>query len=135
MALRLASSSKGSLTLGSRRWSLALDRMKPHNENTLQFGRLRLVPAERYRVVQEFQDYDRHVHRPGEEWYFLGYDFLAYDSGYTLYIAFFSDQTGVIRMQDHPEAQERILRNLEQYVVNAQQGAQADSPASGGPAA
>ena len=106
--------------------------MKPQNKKPLEFGRLTLNPDGRYRVVREFQDYDCKLHSPGEEWAFVGYDLLPYDAGYTLHVSFEKDHEGVIRMQDHPEAQERILTSFEQYVTQAQQVLQADAAAQRG---
>ena len=91
--------------------------MKPQYEKALEFGEITLRPGARYRVILEFRDVDGKPHCLGEEWIFLGYDFFPYDAGYTLFVLSTVGAESVIRMQDHPQEQEHILKSFHQYVA------------------
>ncbi len=41
----------------------------------------------RYRVVEQFADYDSHVHPVGEQFTYLGYHVVAYHEGLTIYVS------------------------------------------------
>lgn len=79
------------------------------NHNFLRAG-------ERYEVIQEFTDYDQHLHAVGESWVFLGYSFLPYDDGMSFFVSFDGEQEWHIRLQWRPEEQGQLLDNLEQYI-------------------
>jgi hypothetical protein len=76
-----------------------------------------LVIGQRYRVVQRFVDYDKAVHEVGEEWTFLGSNFVPYEDG----MSFFVSPDGIreihIRLQWRPEEQAEILSNTASYLA------------------
>ena len=100
--------------------------MNPQQKRKVEFGRLTLNPGARYRVTREFQDYDSKFHNVGEEWDFIGYDFFPYDAGYTFYVALKRGSESAFRMQEHPDAQERLLADLHSYIEQVQLGAPGD---------
>jgi hypothetical protein len=73
--------------------------------------------GQRYRVIKEFVDYDKTVHPIGEEWIFLGSNFVPYEDG----MSFFVTPDGVreiqIRLQWRPEEQAEILGNTATYLA------------------
>ena len=76
-----------------------------------------LVAGKRYRVVREFQDYDRDTHPIGESWTFMGFSFLPYDDGLSLFVSKDGRGEWHIRMQWRPEEQGAVLDNLVEYVA------------------
>lgn len=74
-----------------------------------------LVAGRRYRVTAEFRDYDGDIHRIGEEWEFLGYSFLPYEDGVSLFVGTDGDLEWLVRMQRRPDQQEQVLDHLEEY--------------------
>jgi len=78
-----------------------------------------LEAGKRYKVVAEFTDFDGAVHRPGEEWTFLGSSFLPYDDGLSLFVSPDDSQELQIRMQWRPESQGGIIDHLGKYVAPA----------------
>jgi hypothetical protein len=76
-----------------------------------------LVAGRRYRVVREFRDHDSDIHSVGEGWIFMGYSFLPYDDGLSLFVSLDGKQEWHIRMQWRPEEQGMVLDNLAEYVV------------------
>ncbi len=76
-----------------------------------------LVPGHTYRVVKPFQDFDRHSHLPDETWIFLGYSFLPYDDGLSLFVSSLDgEQEWSIRMQLRAEEQQDIMQCFDKYV-------------------
>ena len=75
-----------------------------------------LHAGEWYRVVKSFMDFDEDEHSPGEHWEFLGYSFLPYDDGLSLFVSLDGTREWHIRMQDGPEEQGSILENLGDYL-------------------
>ena len=75
-----------------------------------------LAAGRRYRVVQAFRDYDRGLHIGGETWIFLGYSFLPYDDGLSLFVSLDGDREWAIRMQWRPEEQEEIINSLADFI-------------------
>jgi hypothetical protein len=78
-----------------------------------------LLAGRKYIVVSEFQDFDRDVHPVGEAWTFLGYSFLPYDDGLSLFVSLDGEHEWQIRMQWRPEGQGAIIDTLESYVKEA----------------
>ena len=78
-----------------------------------------LEAGKRYKVVAEFTDFDGDVHRPGEEWTFLGSSFLPYDDGLSLFVSPDGSRERQIRMQWRPESQGGIIDALRKYVAPA----------------
>lgn len=76
-----------------------------------------LEPGGRYRVVRDFHDYDDDLHPAGEEWIFLGANFLPYDDGRSLFVSLDGEHEWHIRMQDRPGAQAHILQDLRSYIL------------------
>jgi hypothetical protein len=81
------------------------------------YGHLKV--GRRYVVVRLFADFDHDDHHPGETWTFLGYSFLPYDDGLSLFVSLDGDREWQIRMQLSDAAQETITRNLPDYVALA----------------
>lgn len=75
-----------------------------------------LMAGKRYRVIKEFEDYDRHVHPQGEEWLFLGYSFLPYDDGLSWFVSFDGVREWHIPMQWRDEEQGRTIDALESHL-------------------
>jgi hypothetical protein len=71
----------------------------------------------RYRVIREFKDDDTHVHPVGEEWTFLGSNYIPYHSGAGFVVSFDDMQEWLITFLDMPEGQGEVLANLEQYLA------------------
>lgn len=80
------------------------------NHQSLQVG-------QRYRVIHEFEDYDRHVHPVGDTWTFLGHSFLPYEDGMSFFVSVDNQQEWLIRLQWRREAQAHILDNLPKYLA------------------
>jgi len=76
-----------------------------------------LHPGHSYRVTQAFRDYDGTIHPLGEQWTYLGYNFLPYDDGLSLFVSLDGEQEWHIRMQLRPEEQGPIVHDLSLYVV------------------
>ncbi|WP_161966130.1 DUF3601 domain-containing protein [Steroidobacter cummioxidans] len=76
-----------------------------------------LMAGKRYRVAREFRDYDRDTHPIGESWVFMGYSFLPYDDGLSLFVSLDGKQEWHIPMQWRPEEQGPVLGNLAEYVA------------------
>ncbi len=75
-----------------------------------------LRPGVQYRVVRSFTDYDRDEHAPGEIWIYLGYNFLPYDDGLSLFVSVNGEQEWHIRMQLRDDEQDGIVRELSRYL-------------------
>ena len=77
---------------------------------------LRLKQGQRYVVTKAFVDYDKIVHPIGEEWIYLGTNFLPYEDGLTLHVV----EGGVsrdYRLQWRSEQQAKIIENFNTYVA------------------
>jgi hypothetical protein len=80
-----------------------------------KFTAVDLIPGKEYRVVAEFADYDGLPHSSGEQWHFVGKNFLPYDDGLTLYIE--RDGREVpFRLQWRREAQADVIDNFSDFV-------------------
>ncbi len=86
-----------------------MSRLAPNKFGPLEVGR-------RYEVVRPFDDYDKVRHEVGEAWTFLGYNFLPYDDGLSLFVSLDGQQEWHIRMQWRPEEQGEIIGNFGDYV-------------------
>ncbi|AMR26008.1 hypothetical protein A0257_02090 [Hymenobacter psoromatis] len=75
-----------------------------------------LTPGQRYRVVQEFVDYDGQAHPVGETWVFEGTNFVPYEDGLTLHVSA-SGWPVVYRLQWRPEEQAALIENFTNFVV------------------
>lgn len=75
----------------------------------------KLKKGETYRVVKEFADYDKIIHRVGKTWIFEGTNFVPYHSGLSLFIIE-NGQNMMYRFQAEPEQQQEILSNFMDYV-------------------
>ena len=78
--------------------------------------------GKRYRVSREFVDFDRVPHTVGEEWTFLGHNYLPYDAGLSLFVSLDDAQEWHIRMQDYPEEQQAIIDNFSTYLCEVEPG-------------
>jgi hypothetical protein len=70
----------------------------------------------RYIVVREFVDYDKDLHPAGETWTYLGYNFVPYHDGLSLFVSLDGVQEWQMRMQWIPEEQGAIISALEDHV-------------------
>ena len=66
-------------------------------------------------VVKTFKDYYGFTHQTGEKFYFACAYFLPYEDGYTLFAS--KDKINIfsIFLQNRPETQGNICRNLKDY--------------------
>jgi hypothetical protein len=78
-----------------------------------------LQPGRRYRVVREFMDFDGRVHGEGEEWTFVGTNFLPYDDGLSVFVRGDDGHDRQIRLQWRDEAQGPVIDHLSEYLVAA----------------
>lgn len=76
-----------------------------------------LAVGRRYRVVQEFTDFDGSVHPVGEEWTFSGHSFLPYDDGLSLFVSTGGGSVRQIRMRWTPDDQGPVVDALREYVA------------------
>jgi hypothetical protein len=75
-----------------------------------------LVGGSRYRVVQQFVDYDGFVHEVGETWTFLGKNFSPYDDGLSLFVSLDGAREWHIRLSWRPEDQGPVIDALGDYL-------------------
>lgn len=80
-------------------------------------GFAHMMPGKRYRVIKEFNDFDRSVHPVGEEWTYIGTAFLPYDDGRSIFVSVDGEREWHIRMQDREEEQRDILDALPTYIA------------------
>jgi hypothetical protein len=78
-----------------------------------------LKAGQRYRVIREFVDFDKSVHPAGEEWTFLGCNFVPYHDGMSFFVSLDGKSEWQIRLQWVPEEQGEILSNLATYLEPA----------------
>lgn len=69
-----------------------------------------------YVVRKQFMDFDGSIHKQGERWKFIGYAFLPYDDGLSLFVSLDDSHEWHIRMRWDPEHQGQIVEELEAYV-------------------
>jgi hypothetical protein len=76
-----------------------------------------LESGARYVVAQEFMDYDGARHAAGESWKFLGYNFLPYEDGYSLFVELDgSPERRKIRLQCRDDAQASVIHGIERHL-------------------
>jgi hypothetical protein len=75
-----------------------------------------LEPGRWYEVIAPFTDHDRVEHAKGESWRFLGYNFVPYDDGLSLFVSLDGEQEWQIRLQWRPEEQAAIIDALAQHL-------------------
>jgi hypothetical protein len=85
------------------------------SRNPAQYDVLRR--GQRYRVVQSFRDFDGDEHPVGETWFFVGYNFLPYDDGLSLFVSMDGSHEWHIRMHCTPEDQGPITNALHKYIA------------------
>lgn len=86
------------------------------NSTTPQpWGHLR--PSVTYRVCKPFTDYDQDLHPVDETWTFLGYSYLPYDSGLSLFVSVDGISEWNIPMMCVPEEQGGVVDRFVEYVV------------------
>jgi hypothetical protein len=78
-----------------------------------------LVAGRRYRVKQQFVDFDKDVHPAGEQWIFLGSSFVPYHDGMSFFVSPDGNSEWQIRLQWIPEEQGEILSHLVDYLEEA----------------
>lgn len=77
-----------------------------------------LVTERDYAVVRAFVDFDGGRHEAGERWTFVGYSFLPYDDGLSLFVKI-GGEIRHIRMQWREEEQGPVIDALQDYVQAA----------------
>lgn len=77
-----------------------------------------LLPERDYLVVRSFADFDGGQHMEGERWTFIGYSFLPYDDGLSLF-AIIGGARRHIRLQWREEEQGPIIDRLEDFLQAA----------------
>ena len=75
-----------------------------------------LTAGKRYRVIQQFTDFDKDPHPVGEQWTFLGCSFLPYEDGMSFFVSLDGTDEWHIRLQWRPEEQGEILDHLAAYI-------------------
>jgi Domain of unknown function (DUF3601) len=75
-----------------------------------------LEPGRRYTVAQPFADFDGEAHPAGESWTYLGYNFVPYDDGLSLFVSLDGTQEWQIRLCWRPENQGAIIDALGDHV-------------------
>jgi len=70
------------------------------------------IPNEKYKIIKEFNDYDGDTVKFGDEWEYITYSFLPYDSGLTLFFSKNGRDEWQIRLRDHKNDQTKIINNL-----------------------
>jgi len=75
-----------------------------------------LTPGERYDVFQAFTDYDGRTHPVGENWRFVGHNFLPQDDGLSLFVSLDDEREWHIRLQWRPDQQGALIDNLEGHI-------------------
>ena len=78
---------------------------------------LNLLAGKKYKVIQEFLDYDQAVHKIGESWTFLRTNFVPYNDGLTLHVSpgdLLPEK--IYRLQWRAEGQAEIIANFGSYV-------------------
>lgn len=75
-----------------------------------------LLSGRLYKVIKEFADYDRFVHKAGETWTFLGYSYLPHDNGLSLFVSLDGINEWHLPMQCGEDEQGPIVDRLETYV-------------------
>lgn len=76
-----------------------------------------LIPGQRYQVATPFTDFDGDTHDTGEVWTFVGWSYLPYDRGLSLFVSRNGDDEWHIRLMCVPEEQGPIVDRLADYVV------------------
>ena len=74
-----------------------------------------LYSGDYIKVIKDFKDYYGFTHQEGEKFYFACAYFLPYEDGYTLFAS--KDKINIfsIFLQNRPETQGNICRNLKDY--------------------
>ena len=75
-----------------------------------------LVAGCRYVVVAEFADYDGDIHPEGENWTFLGANFLPHEDGQSLFVSCDDKREWHIRLCWLDEEQANVLDHFARYV-------------------
>lgn len=75
-----------------------------------------LKAGHRYRVIRQFVDFDKSIHPVGEEWTFLGCNFVPYHDGMSFFVSLDGKSEWHIRLQWVPEEQAEVLDNLASYL-------------------
>jgi hypothetical protein len=70
-----------------------------------------LTAGKCYQVTQQFIDFDKHVHPPGEQWRFNGYSYWPRDDATTLFVSVDGGHELQIRFSEDP-----IVRHLDTYL-------------------
>jgi hypothetical protein len=87
------------------------------SSNSAEYNGLRR--GRRYRVAKAFRDFDGDEHPEGETWFFIGYNFLPYDDGLSLFVSIDGAHEWHIRMHCTSEDQGPIVDSLDRYLVPA----------------
>ncbi|MGX9238891.1 DUF3601 domain-containing protein [Pantoea ananatis] len=83
--------------------------LKPHYHHLKQ--------GERYIVSRPFTDYDGVNHPIGEQWRFLGYNYVPKHDGLSLFVSFDDQYEWHIRLCNIPEEQKDLIDTLDRYLA------------------
>jgi hypothetical protein len=75
-----------------------------------------LTPGARYAVLQAFEDADGLVHAVGEQWTYLGYNFVPYEDGLSLFVAVDGQGQRQIRLRWREDAQGPVVDTLDSHI-------------------
>lgn len=78
-----------------------------------------LEPGRRYAVALAFADFDGADHPVGESWTYLGYNFVPYDDGLSLFVSLDGTQEWQIRLCWRPDDQGPVIDALDTHVAPA----------------
>lgn len=76
-----------------------------------------LTPGHTYSLVRGFTDHDGCQHEPDDYWRYLGYSFLPYEDGLTLFFISNRAEEKTVRLQHRPETEGAIIDALDSYFV------------------
>ncbi len=74
-----------------------------------------LKKGETYKVIKQFYDFDRQIHKIGETWIFEKIEYLPYHSGLSLFVTE-NGQNIMYRFQDVAEEQQPLLNDFMNFV-------------------
>jgi hypothetical protein len=89
--------------------------MVPETPKKKRFAGSELIVGRDYRVITAFVDYDGVRHAVGDQWRYLGKNFVPYDDGLTLFIER-DGKPSSIRLQWRPETQGELISAFSDFV-------------------
>ena len=81
-----------------------------------------LIPGSWYQIAKTFHDFDDLPRPRGTIFRYLGYRFLPYDDGLTLFVSFGDGNESTIRLQWRSGSQAEVLEDFRIYVEPVERG-------------